>query len=723
MAGGNRTLQGAAGSIRGTSLIANGMKFSYEWIKELSGVTLSADDAVAHLQRAFEDIEVLDDGRGATLLDIDVLPNRPDALSHVGIARELAALTGQPWDERSEQVPTAARGAVSVRITDTNACRRYSGLVVRNVTVGPSPDWMVARLESLGLKSINNVVDIANYVMLELGQPMHAFDLRKLSGGITVRTAKQGEALQALDEAKTEYELEPGMLVIADEKGPIAIAGIKGGEGTGVSERTRDVLLEAATFDPVSIRRASTALGLRTDASVRFSYGVATELTTQALARAARLLSEHAGGSAEPPAIDAYPHPLTDTKLVLNTEYTRSLLGAPVEDGDIVSILASLGCDVAGGGPSLQVSVPPWRLDLTRQEDLIEEVGRVFGYDKIPSVAPVVRAFDDHSWVHEQTDAVWDEQSVIRERYAIGRMLAGDGFTETSNYVFLSDELVDALDLSDLPELMMPQSGQFRWLRTSLLPRLLLQGRDNLRFRKAVRLFETGHTFGRIGEGKEPVRLGMIQVAGGNMNDHDVFYELKGSVERLIEQLGITDTYVDDTEPFSADQAALNMTVVGRHAALKDGDGRPLGFFGQVHPGLAANLKLKGRAAVAELDLRALIRHASEEREFAPLPKYPSVERDVSMLVPVDMKIARILETVQRADSAGLVRDVDVVDIFVPTGKEKLAPEDDRHVYGKSVAIRIVFRSDERTLTDDEVTVAEDAIKKALGDELDVRIR
>jgi phenylalanyl-tRNA synthetase beta chain len=250
-----------------------------------------------------------------------------------------------------------------------------------------------------------------------------------------------------------------------------------------------------------------------------------------------------------------------------------------------------------------------------------------------------------------------------------------------------------------------------------------MHAKDNLRFAKRVRLFETGHVFSRVGGVREPSRLGIVIATAGSDKKGELFYELKGAADSLIESLGITDVWYDDVEPFRADQAALSLTIAGRQANIKDGEGSSLGFIGQVDPAMAARLKLKGQAAVAELDLRMLVQHAQDEREYEPLPKFPAIGRDVSMLVAADVKIARVLETVRRADNSGLVRDVDVMDIFMPTGKEKLAPEDDRHEYGKSIAVRIVFRADDRTLTDEEVTVAEDAIKGALQDELNARIR
>jgi phenylalanyl-tRNA synthetase beta chain len=371
-----------------------------------------------------------------------------------------------------------------------------------------------------------------------------------------------------------------------------------------------------------------------------------------------------------------------------------------------------LGFEITDHGQKMNVIVPTRRLDVHSAEDLIEEVGRVYGYDAIASVAPVLPIFSASSWVQEDEDVAWDEHAFIRERGAIGRALSGAGYSEVYNYVFLSDELKNLFSQSStLYELALPQSAEYRWLRTSLVPRMLINARDNLRFLDEVRIFETGHVFDRIGKGKESARLGLLLARRGG--DATLFYELKGAIDVLCEHLGIDDVSYDDAEPLAFAQRAL----------IRDEDGKELGFIGVVHGRVADALKLKGSAVVAELDLRALIEHAQEEREFEPLPKYPSVIRDIAVMVPVDTKIDDILQTIEDADQSGLVQDVDVFDIFEPTGKEKLKAEGDTPEYGKSVAFHIIYRSADHTLTDKEVSAAEAVIKRALEENLSAQIR
>lgn len=696
------------------------MKFSWEWIRELSGVTVEAKQFAELLSaKLFEDAVPSETPEG-TVLDIDVLPNRPDCLSHLGLARELCALTSARFTAPMYEYHIAERPAFSVRVEDAEVCPRYSALVVRGVKVGPSPDWLLRRLELCGLKSINNVVDATNYVMLELGQPMHAFDLR-LVDEIVVRQARKGEVIKALDEAQTQYALDPSMLVIADSVKAIALAGIKGGAGTGISDDTAEVLLEAANFSPQSIRATSKKLNLRTDASVRFSYGIDPNITSAALMRAAELLAKIAGGTADAELVDAYPAPRTSWEIMFDPEYARSLLGVEVSDGQIRSVLSTLGFDMTDHNGKLAVHVPTRRLDVHSSEDLIEEVGRVYGYDAIPSVAPALPIFSASSWVQEDEAVAWDEYAFIRERGAIGRALSGVGYSEVYNYVFLSDELKQLLKLDGLKELALPQSGEYRWLRTSLVPRLLINARDNLRFLDDIHIFETGHAFNRIDAGKESARLGLLLARRGG--DATLFYELKGAIDVLLEQLGVDDVSYDDAQPFAWDAGAVNATLPGHRALIRDGNERVLGFIGVVHGRVADALKLKGSAVVAELDLRALVQLAQQEREFEPLPKYPSVVRDIAVMVPVDTKIDDILTTIDNADTSGLVQDVDVFDIFEPTGKEKLKAEGDTPDYGKSVAFHIIYRSDEYTLTDDEVSKAEAVIKRALQENLSAQIR
>jgi phenylalanyl-tRNA synthetase beta chain len=687
------------------------MKFSYDWIKELGGLSLESHEAADILTaKSFEVEDVSAEG----VMEIKVLPNRPDCLSHLGLARELCALTSAHFTAPAYEYKVGEHPAVSVTVEDTDACPRYSALVVRGVKIGPSPDWLTERLVRCGLKSINNVVDVANYVMLELGQPMHAFDITTLDR-IVVRRAKAGEKLKALDEAQTEYALDPSMLVIADGSRAVAIAGIKGGVGTGITDATTDVLLEAANFDPAIIRATSRKLGLRTDASVRFSYGMDPNMTAAALIRAAELLAKVAGGKSNREIIDVYPSPRVAHAVMLDPAYARSLLGAEIGDGQIRNILDSLGFELAEVEPGqMKVTVPTRRLDVTGSEDLIEEVGRVYGYDAIPSIAPALPVYDEKSWVQEDAEAVaWDEYGFIRERGAITHLLAGAGYSEVYNYSFVSEETKY--------ELANPQSPEYRFLRTSLVPRLLVNTRDNLRFTDEVKLFETGHTFDHTLSSRESTRLGLVLAKKTAKNE--LFYELKGLVDLLLERLGVADYYYDDASPFDWDAGAVNATAVGRQALIRlEGDGHIIGFIGAVSPRAADNLKIKGSVAVAELCLRSLIRHVQREREFEPLPKYPSVVRDIAILVDVGTKIDDILQVIQDA-GGDLVDDVDVFDIFLPTGKEKLREEDDKPAYAKSVACHVIYRSDDHTLTDSEVARVEDAIKKALQEKLNAQIR
>ena len=683
------------------------MKFSWPWIKELSGVFLSPHAAAELLSsKAFEVEEI-----GNDAWEIKILPNRPDCLSHLGIARELCALDNARFAAPSYEYEKSVHPDVRITVKDTEGCPRFSALIVRGVKVGPSPAWLSAYLETCGLRSINNVVDVTNYVMLELGQPMHAFDLRHIPE-LVIRRAKVGERVRALDEARTEYELDPSILVVADGSKALSIAGIKGGADSGISDDTTDVLLEAANWDPVAIRAASRKLGLRTDASIRFSYGVDPNLTAPSLVRAGELLARAAGGTADRAIIDAYPTPRLPWQITVDPEYTRSLLGTDIGVPQTRSILESLGFGTEDRSGKLIVTVPTRRSDVSGAEDIIEEVARVYGYDALPSIPPVFPIYDEKGWVAGDTNAAWDEYDIIRERFAIARLLAGAGYSEVYNYAFVPD--------GTKFELAQPQSSEYRYLRTTLVPRLLTNLRDNLRFTDEVRLFEAGHTYASIGE-KEPLRLGiaLARRSGGS----DVFYELKGALDLLIERIGIDDVVYDDAEPFPWDAGAVSATGAGRRALLRiEGSGMIIGFVGAISSGVAEELKLKGSAAVAELDLRALIELAEQENEFEPLPKYPSIIRDIAVLVDQGVKVDDILQTAEDA-GGDIVEDVDVFDIFEPTGTEKLKAEGDTPEYGKSVAFHVIFRSPERTLTDKEVDAAEAAIKAALTEDLDAKIR
>lgn len=652
------------------------------------------------------------------IMEVKILPNRPDCLSHLGLARELCALVGQRFAAPAYEYTIAQRPTLPVTIADAQSCPRYSALMVRGVKIGPSPDWLRERLVACGLKSINNVVDVTNYVMLELGQPMHAFDARHIDR-IEVRQARAGEHLKALDEARTDYQLDSSMLVIANGNGPLAIAGIKGGADSGITDATTDIVLEAAHFSSQSIRATSRKINLRTDSSIRFAYGTDPNLTAAALMRAGELLKKVASGTPDREIIDVYPTHRVAAHVMVDPAHTRSLLGIQIGDGQIRSILESLGFEVSEVQPrdleevepQWRVTVPTRRSDVTTPEDIGEEVGRIYGYDNIPSAPPVLPIYDEKSWVKEDAEGIaWDEYAFIRERHQITHMLAGAGYSEVYNYVFLPE--------LQKHELAQPQSSEFRYLRQSLIPRLLINARDNLRFTDDVRLFETGHVFDHVDDKRESTRLGLVCARKSPRGEPvEPFYELKGAVDLLLERLGVADYYYDDAAPFAWDAGAVSATVPGQQAVIRlEGDGHIIGFIGAVS-------SLKSPAAIAELCLRSLIRHAQREREFEPLPKYPSVVRDIAVLVDQGVKIDDILQAAQAVDTAGIVQDIDVIDIFLPTGKEKIKAEGDTPEYGKSVLIRVIYRADDHTLIDEEVTAVEAAIKAALQEKLSAQIR
>jgi phenylalanyl-tRNA synthetase beta chain len=649
------------------------MKFSYSWIKEFTKTNLSPQDAA-------------------------------ELLSSKSFEVEDTTSTNEDPDE------------IDITIEDKNLCSRYSALIIRGVTVGQSPQWLRERLESLGLKSINNIVDATNYIMLQTGQPLHAFDLAKLNG-IVVRKAKEGESIKTLDEEQTEYELNDSILVIADKTKPIAIAGIKGGTDTAISGSTKDILVESANFAPEIVRKGSRELQIRTDASIRFSYGVDSNLTVPALVQTAEMISKVASGKADERVLDLYPKRKQKIEINLETDYTRELLGEEIEDKKIIQILENLGFIVSGSG-DLLVKVPTWRLDVKSQEDLIEEVGRVYGYENIKSKPPVVTLFDEKAWTKDDTDVIWDNYEFICERNFISHLLASVGFSEVYNYSFVSDEIKKSLLLNEMIEIKSPISQEQKYLRRSLIPRMIMNAKDNLRFDNKVRIFETGRVFVST-EKDEERRLAILFAKKGD--NENIFFAIKSVADLLMHKIGIMNHWYDDTAPFM-EQEFKKLCANGRFAEIKTGDNCVLGALGVLNKEFSDRFKIKGDVAIAEFRLKRLIECFQKEREFEPLPKYPSVVRDISILVKPEIKVGDVLNTIKTADMERIVRDVDIFDIYEPAPSEhpRHPGEEPRR---KSIAFHVLYRSDDHTLTDSEVTKVEDGIKNAMQEKLDAEIR
>jgi len=668
------------------------MVFSYNWLQSFFRKRLPAPEKLAELLElcAFEVEEVKRVG-GDWLLDIDVLPNRaPDCFSHLGIARECAALTNSPI--RKPSVSNGAgkfqtRDFVSVEVRDKDACPRYTAKVVTDVKVAPSPKWLKARLKSCGLRSINNVVDIANYVMLETGQPLHAFDSGKLAGNkIIVRFAKHNEKIVTLDEEK--YDLDEDILVIADARSPVAIAGIKGGKLPEIDKKTKVVVLESASFNPRIIRKGSRKINLKTDASWRFEHGIDPNLTEFAINRAAFLIQKLAKGKVAKGLIDAYPNKVLPKRIKLDLDYTERLLGIKIPKREVIEILKSLEFKILNSKFNiLTIEVPTFRLDLTIPEDLIEEVGRIYGYQNIRAVFPTVSLIPPK----KNFSVFWEEltKNILKEA----------GFTEVYNYSYVSEEQIAIYQpnqhKSAVIELENPMSTEQRYLRPSLILNLLNNIQRNQRYTDEIKIFELGKIFRKTKNVEEAKQL-TAAILG------DEFYQLKGMVDLLLQKLGISNVWYDSYQSTPED-SKISMWHPKKCAEIKV-DHEEIGFLGEISPKIIDHFKIDNRVVVFDIDFEKLQKLCSEETIYQPISKYPAAVRDLAVLVPRGTKVEEVLNKIEVAGGK-LIRDVDLFDVYegeeLPEGK-------------KNLAFHIIYQAENRTLASQEVDEIQNKIVKTL---------
>ena len=644
-------------------------------------------------------------GVGDVVLEIAVTANRPDALSIVGVARELAAagLAALKQPERAE-LPQAPASQAKVTLADPELCPRYAGQVLEGLTVGPSPDWMAQRLELAGIRSISNVVDVTNYVLLELGQPLHAFDLSKIDAAtVTARRAKPGETIQTLD--GEERELSPDMLVIADASAPHAVAGVMGGAQSQVTDATKAILLESAYFLPKSVRRTGKALGLASESSYRFERGVDPEGALAALARATQLLGQVAGAQpvgapAEALAEPNWPGALTVT---LRPERISKILGISIPLSETKALLEGLGFATAGENP-LTVTVPGWRRhDVTREADLIEEIARRYGYDRIPATLPRLDRVGGSSPRHELETQVRD-------------LLVGAGFDEV-----ITPSLVNLANREPgegKPVVLANPLAEMNGLRQSLLPGLLEVARHNhYQGNSDLAIFEIGRTYvePEVGATQETQWLALF--AMGEMG-HGVwrkapealvadFYWLKGALENLFTRLGVTGVQVQAAEG----QPALHP---GRAAELIL-DGETIGFLGELHPQRYADTDLPagGRAAVGWVNLDRILARGSRETHFASFARYPAISRDLALVVAEDLPSSELVAEVV-ALGGDLLESVSVFDRYqgpqVPQGRV-------------SLGLRLRYREAGRTLTDADVEPIHQRIVERMAERYGAALR
>jgi phenylalanyl-tRNA synthetase beta chain len=620
------------------------------------------------------------------IIEAEILSNRPDEMGHLGIARELAAGLERPL--RRDFMPAftgtadpPGRDLVDVTIDDPDLCSRYIGGVIKGVHVAPSPDWMQRRLRTAGVRPINNIVDITNYVLLEYAQPLHAFDLARLSGpAIHVRRARDGEKILALD--GVVRDLSPDMLVIADAVRPVAIAGVIGGEETAVTTETADVLLESATFNGPSVRQTSRALGLRTEASSRFERTLPPELALAGARRAASLIAELAGGTVHREWADVYPRQQQPIRINLHPTRIDEVLGThvPLEEAEAILKRLNFHVQVTGDG-EWNVLPPVFRLDVTIPEDLVEEVGRVYGYDRVPPTLPGAR--------HDR----WTPSSPSMDRRldALREVLAGAGYTETWNPALVSGRRLEELRIAaHAMHVSNALSDDMDTLRTSLLPSLIdVVARNRDHGREHLRVFEIAEVYlAKIGDKNtqpdEPLRVAAVATAGAAAGDgRDPFYRLKSVLAAGINSLG--------APPCTFDRASSEMFHPGRCAAVML-EGRQLGYLGELHPSVTSRKGIVGRLVAFEIDVEPVLA-ASRVARAQPLPRFPSVERDMAVVVDDTVAAGALLAAIN--ELAG-----DLLELARAFDQYTGAQVAEGH---KSVAFTLTFRSPERTLTDAEV--------------------
>jgi phenylalanyl-tRNA synthetase beta chain len=711
------------------------MLISYNWLLELTGTKLGPQDVRERLTNVGLAIDAVEERGNDQVLDVEVPSNRGDCLSHVGIARELAVIeksqvsdlkfqiSNLEFEIKNENGKTGALTAVentngetsditAVEILDPDLCPRYAARVVRGVKIAPSPDWLVKKLEAIGQRPINNVADITNFILHELGQPLHAFDLAKLAESrIVVRRAAKDETLKTLD--GVERKLDRDMLVIADAQRPVAVAGVMGGEQSEISNTTNDVLIESAYFSPASVRRTAKLLGLHTEASHRFERGTDPEGVLRAQQRCVALICEIAGGVATGDALDVYANPVPRRSASLRPARVEGLTGLRVETAEMLRILSALGFDLFNeAGTHLTVNIPSWRHDVAIEEDLIEEIARHTGYDKIKTELPPASLAGEY-------------HSSERRKRALRHALSALGCNEAISLSFIDaghDEQFDLIpafavqrEAPNFVTLRNPIIEDWMRMRPTLLPGLLNAVRHNLnQGTRDVSLFELGRVFraGERGDLPEERETLALAATGGVMEadkaaasrDYD-FYDLKGALEaaRKALKLPALDYHATaDVRHLRAGQAA----AVGIN-------GLRVGSIGRLAEAAAGNYKFRQPVFVAEVDLTAFLEIAETPVLYSPLPRFPSIVRDVSLLVESKVTVAQLIlaANIQRVENC-------VGAMFVGVYEGEGIPEGKR-----SVTLRFEYRAADRTLRDDEVDELHWPLVKALQEKFAAEVR
>ncbi len=684
------------------------MGVSINWLKNYVDFSWTPAELAHRLTMAGIAIEGIEQVQNDSILELDLTPNRGDCLGIINLAREVAALNGTDIKipgidikESGEQVDDY----IDIKIDAPDLCPRYTARVVKNVKIKPSPDWMQARLLSAGIRPINNVVDVTNYVMLECNQPLHAFDYDLLSEAkrIIVRRAEPDEKIITLDDM--ERVLDPEMLLITDNGRPVALAGIMGGQNTEISEATVNVLLESACFKGTNIRKSSRKLALRSDSSIRFEKGADINGVIYAVNRAAALIQATGEGQVVAGIADCYPEPEPLRQVLLRPERVNYLLGTDISTEKIKTYIQNLKFEWQEQDGNLLVTVPSYRPDIEMEVDLIEEVARLNGYDTIPAELPYGNT----------THGGLTPYQLFRDRV---KALMSTSFYETINYSFISPRFFDMLQLPedsklrDVIKVANPLSEEQSIMRTLLLPGLLDAVSRNLaRKNSSLAFFEMGTVFYPQAEGmpREVLKLGAV--AAGRLESNwlkqDVemdFFYLKGVIENLLAQLGIVELVWEETEAPGYHPGRTAVIVC---------QGKTLGIIGEIHPLVRQSFDIKPRACAFELDIETMYELSAQRVMMEQITRYPAVERDLAIVVGQPVKAAQALAIISE-QGGDLLQNVAVFDVYsgeqVPAGC-------------KSMAFKMTFQSEERTLTEAEVNLRMDGIRSSLSEKLGAALR
>jgi phenylalanyl-tRNA synthetase beta chain len=645
---------------------------------------------------------------GDIVIDLDVTPNRPDCLSVIGIAREAAALTGQQVrlvEPVYAETESSIQDKIAIEIQAPDLCPRYSASLIEDIKIMPSPRWMQDRLTASGMRPINNIVDISNYVMLEYGNPLHTFDYDKIVGKkIIVRRAKEEEVIVSLD--GVERKLNSGMLVIADAARAVAVAGVMGGANSEVTEQTKNILLEAASFNQFNIHNTGSLLNLPSEARYRFERGIAAGLTVPALKRATQLIAELGAGKVCQGYMDVFPGKKSPEPILLSSLKMERLLGKEYSEEEITNTLGSLGfeCRKTQNPGELSVIAPYWRSDIHLEVDLIEEVARITGYDKIPTTLlaePIP---------HQNKDNEYALKGEIRQG------LVADGFCEVLNFSLTSLDMLKKIDSEQKPvnplpmRVANPMTAEMEYLRTSFRPMLLNSFAANRRFETgSIRLFEVGKVYIKKEKGQPDERETVCGVMGGlrfakswQDNEQNLdFYDAKGVIEGLLLRFGLNPGFKKGQD------AGLHPN---KQAEIYLGD-KKIGVVGEVHPKVLFAFEIVEAVYLLEMDLKALVSFSSVEKSYKSVPKFPSIVRDMALIVDAQVTHQTLLKSIQ---SFSLVEQAEIFDVYsggqVPAGK-------------KSLAYRISYRSPNHTLVDEEVNQIHQKILDRLKSELGAELR